>query len=153
MRSAAGFKSTERVARVWGSEAEEPRWPAGAADVVGIDISGRHEEAGEYLMVAAAVAATIDSSRLRGVEGMGFATSRGQPTLENTLSLSADAVDALPAPPTGSVVAERGEFYEEPAIGIDPAFDAPFKYVESIAERRTVEVAHHAAYAARELLL
>jgi hypothetical protein len=121
--------------------------------VVGIDISGRHEEAGEYLMVAAAVAATIDSSRLRGVDGMGFATSRGQPTLENTLSLSADAVDALPIPPAGSVVAERGEFYEEPVIGVDPAFDAPFKYVESIGERRTVEVAHHAAYAARELLL
>lgn len=121
--------------------------------MVGIDISGRHEEAGEYLMVAAAVAATIDSNRLRDVGGMGFSTSHGQPTLENTLSVSADAVSALPIVPPGPVVAERGEFYEEPAIGIDPAFESGFKYVESIAERRTVEVAHHAAYAARELLL
>jgi hypothetical protein len=134
-------------------EPSEPRWRAGTADVVGIDISGRHEEAGEYLMVAAAVAATVDSNRLRDVGGMGFATSHGQPTLENTLAVAADSVSALPIVPPGPVVAERGEFYEEPAIGVAPSFDAGFKYVESIAERRTVEVAHHAAYAARELLL
>ena len=121
--------------------------------MVGIDISGRHEEAGEYLMVAAAVAATVGSNRLRGVEGMGFSTSGGQPTLENTLSVASEAVAALPIVPPGPVVAERGEFYEEPEIGVAPAFDPGFKYVESIAERKTVEVAHHAAYAARELLL
>ena len=104
-------------------------------------------------MVAAAVAARVGPNRLRDVEGIGFATSHGQPTLENTVSVSANAVAALPVVPPGPVVAERGEFYEEPAIGIEPAFEPGFKYVESIAERKTVEVAHHAAYAARELLL
>ncbi|MFC6726254.1 DUF2209 family protein, partial [Halobium palmae] len=44
-------------------------------------MSGRHEEAGEYLMVAAAVHARVDSNRIRRVEGIGFATSRERPTL------------------------------------------------------------------------
>ncbi len=104
-------------------------------------------------MVAAAVAASVDSNRLRSVKGMGFSTSPRDPTLENVLSISAEAVAALSNPPSGPVVAERGEFYEEPAMTVDPSFDPEFKYVESIAERKTVEVAHHAAYAVRELLL
>jgi hypothetical protein len=118
-----------------------------------VDISGRHEEAGEYLMVAAAVHATVDSARIRSVEGVGFATSRAQPTLEATLSLASGAVDRLPAVPTGPVVAEGGEFYEEPASTVSLEFEPAFKYIESIAERETVQAAHHAAYAARELLL
>jgi hypothetical protein len=118
-----------------------------------VDISGRHEEAGEYLMVAAAVHATVDSARIRSVEGMGFATSRAQPTLDATLALASEAVDSLPAPPEGPVVAEGGEFYEEPAAVVGLEFEPAFKYIESIAERETVQAAHHAAYAARELLL
>jgi hypothetical protein len=118
-----------------------------------VDISGRHEEAGEYLMVAAAVHATVDSARVRSVEGMGFATSRAQPTLDATLALAAEAVDRLPTPPEGPVVAEAGEFYEEPADIVSLEFEPAFKYIESIAERETVQAAHHAAYAVRELLL
>jgi hypothetical protein len=79
-----------------------------------VDISGRHEVGGEYLMVAAAVHARVGSSRIRSVEGMGFATSREEPTLTNTAELVAEAVENLPEPPGGAVVAERGEFYEEP---------------------------------------
>jgi hypothetical protein len=120
---------------------------------VGIDISGRHEEAGEYLMVAAAVHAAVDSARIASVEGVGFAVNRTEPTLGATLSLSAEAVEDLPAPPDGPVVAERGEFYEEPVEAVEPSFRSGFKYIESIAERETVQAAHHAAYAARKLLL
>ncbi|WP_132058274.1 DUF2209 family protein [Halorussus amylolyticus] len=118
-----------------------------------MDVSGRHEEAGEYLMVAAAVHATVRTTYLQRVEGMGFATSRGQPTFENVAEVVADAVDDLPLPPEGPVVAERGEFYEEPEWEVAQFFDTEFKYVESIAQRETVEAAHHAAYAARKLLL
>ncbi len=118
-----------------------------------MDISGRHEEDGEYLMVAAAVHAEVDTTRPRSVKGMGFATSRGQPTFENVAELVADAVAELPRPPEGPVVAERGEFYEEPEWEVAQFFDTEFKYVESIAQRETVEAAHHAAYAARKLLL
>lgn len=104
-------------------------------------------------MVAAAVAASVGSNRIREVTGIGLATSRMEPTLENTLSVAARAVAKLPNPPEGAIVAERGEFYEEPEPVVDASFDPEFKYVESVAERRTVEVAHHAAYAARTLIL
>lgn len=117
-----------------------------------MDISGRHEEDGEYLMVAAAVHARIDSSRIRSVEGMGFAAVREGPTLEETVALVAEAVGDLPSPPDGPIVAEGGEFYEEPAERVGLSFQPDFKYVESIGERETVQAAHHAAYAARGLL-
>ena len=118
-----------------------------------MDISGRHEESGEYLMVAAAVYAAVGTNRLRSVEGMGFATSENPPTFEHTARVVADAVDELPKPPEGPVVAERGEFYEEPAVKVEQFLGPSFKYVESIAERKTVQAAHHAAYAARKLFL
>ncbi|KYH25365.1 hypothetical protein HAPAU_20350 [Halalkalicoccus paucihalophilus] len=121
--------------------------------MVGIDISGRHEERGEYLMVAAAVAAGVGSNRIHEVTGIGFATSRAEPALEHLLSVVEEALGALSDPPEGPVVAERGEFYEEPATVIGASFGPKFKYVESVAERRTVEIAHHAAYAARTLIL
>ncbi|MDL5360874.1 DUF2209 family protein [Halalkalicoccus sp. NIPERK01] len=118
-----------------------------------MDVSGRHEERGEYLMVAAAVAASVGSNRVREVGGIGFATSRDDPALEHVLSVVDGALGALPDPPAGPVVAERGEFYGEPATTVGAAFGPEFKYVESIGERRAVEIAHHAAYAARTLLL
>jgi hypothetical protein len=120
-----------------------------------VDVSGRHEEAGEYLMVAAAVHATVGSARIEAVEGMGLARSRREPTLRAVAGVVADAVADLPAPPAGHVVAEHGEFYEEPPVtvkghlGVGPTF----KYVESVAERQTVQAAHHAAYAVRRLVL
>ena len=126
---------------------------AGGADVVGVDISGRHREEGEYLMVGAAVAATIGSNRIEDISGIGFATSREAPTFENALDLTRVAIGDLPDPPVGPIVAERGEFYEEPASTVGVSFPTEFKYVESIAERKTVTAAHHAAYAARKLLL
>lgn len=106
-------------------------------------------------MVAAAVAARVDSNRLERVDGIGLATSREEPTLANTIEVVAWAVERLPEHPKGPVVAERGEFYEEPAWTVASSFPGrlEFKYVESIAERRTVEVAHHAAYAARSLVI
>jgi hypothetical protein len=131
----------------------EPRWQAPVPEVVGVDISGRHEEAGEYLMVAAAVHARIDATRIRSVEGVGFAAVRGGPTLDATVALTAEAVGNLPEPPDGPIVAEGGEFYEEPAGRVGLSFQPEFKYVESIGERETVQAAHHAAYAARDLLL
>ena len=118
-----------------------------------MDISGRHEEDGEYLMVAAAIDARVGTDCLRDVEGMGFATSDGYPTFENAAQVVADAVRDLPEPPEGPVVAERGEFYEEPVVKVEQFLGPSFKYVESIAERKTVEAAHHAAYAARNLFL
>ncbi|MFW5916973.1 MAG: DUF2209 family protein [Halorubrum sp.] len=121
--------------------------------MVGVDISGRHEEDGEYLMVAAAVHARIDSTRIRSVEGMGFAAVREGPTLDATVELVAAAVGDLPEPPDGPIVAEHGEFYGEPAERVGLSIRPEFKYVESIAERETVQAAHHAAYAARDLLL
>jgi hypothetical protein len=104
-------------------------------------------------MVAAAVGTSVSSNRIREVTGIGFGTSHAEPTLEETLSVAKSAIAALPTSPEGPVVAERGEFYEEPVTVIDASFGPEFKYVESVGERRTVEIAHHAAYAARTLLL
>jgi len=126
----------------------EPRWPAPVPEVVGVDISGRHEEGGEYLI--AAVRARIDSTRSRSVEGIGFAAAREGPTLDATLGLVATAVGNLPEPPDGPVVAERGEFHEKPVDRVGVRFRPEFKYVESVGGRETVQAAHHAAYAARD---
>ncbi len=104
-------------------------------------------------MVAAAVHARIGSTRVRSVEGMGFAAAREGPTLEATVGLAAEAVGKLPEPPDGPIVAEGGEFYEASADRVGLSFQPEFKYVESIGERETVQAAHHAAYAARDLLL
>lgn len=121
--------------------------------MIGVDISGRHEEAGEYLMVAAAVAARVGSNRINGISGIGFGISRRSPTIEHTAASIRTAVGDLPEPPAGPIVAERGEFYDESAATMGVWLDREFKYVESIAERKTVNTAHHAAYAARNLLL
>ncbi|WP_423746045.1 DUF2209 family protein (plasmid) [Haladaptatus sp. SPP-AMP-3] len=118
-----------------------------------MDISGRHEEDGEYLMVAAAVHATVDTTRLHSVRGLGFAVSHHEPTLSATTGVVAEAVSDLPDPSAEPIVAERGEFYEEPVWMVEQYLEPDFKYVESIAERETVQAAHHAAYAARKLLL
>ena len=73
-------------------------------------------------MVAAAVHARIDSARIRSVEGIGFAAVREGPTLEATVALTAEAVASLSAPPDGPIVAEGGEFYEEPAERVGLSF-------------------------------
>ena len=104
-------------------------------------------------MVAAAVAARIGSSRITNVSGIGYGISRRSPTIEHTTESVRTAVGDLPEPPVGPIVAERGEFYEESAATMGVWLDREFKYVESIAERKTVNAAHHAAYAARGLLL
>lgn len=121
--------------------------------MIGVDISGRHEEAGEYLMVAAAVAASVGSNRIERISGIGYGISQQSPTLEHTTSSINAAVGDLPEPPAGPIVAERGEFYDEPVQSVGVRFGTDFKYVESIAERKAVNTAHHAAYAARNLLL
>lgn len=118
-----------------------------------MDVSGRHEEAGEYLMVAAAVHAEVGTDRLAEVLGMGFATSTHEPTLHAVADIVSAAIDELPEPADGPVVSERGEFYEEPDWQVAHHLEREFKYVESIAERETVQAAHHSAYAARNLLL
>ena len=125
----------------------------GGVDVVGVDISGRHRESGAYLMVGAAVAARIGSNRIEEVTGIGLSTNRASPSLDNTVETVTTAVADLPDPPIGPIVAERGEFYEEPAHTVGLSFSGDFKYVESIGERKVVDTAHHAAYAARNLLL
>ncbi|MFA9517223.1 DUF2209 family protein [Halopenitus sp. H-Gu1] len=121
-------------------------------EIIGVDISGRHEEDGEYLMVAAAVHARVGATRIASIEGMGLSSVREGPTLEATLDLVAQAIGTLPDPPTGTIVSERGEFYEEPERIVALHFQQEFKYVETIGERETVQAAHHAAYAARKLL-
>nr|WP_245998604.1 DUF2209 family protein [Halalkalicoccus subterraneus] len=103
-------------------------------------------------MVSAAVAASVGSNRIREVTGIDLASSRAGPTLTATLSVAAEAVGSLPDPPLGAVVAERGGFHEWPEV-VDTSFDPEFTYAEPVAERRTVEIAHQAAYAARTLIL
>ena len=110
-----------------------------------MDISGRREEDGESLIVAAAVHARVDPSRIRSVEGIGFAAVREGPTLEATVALVADAVGNLPEPLSCPIVSGHGEFYEEPAALIGVSFQPEFKCVESVRERETVQAAHHAA--------
>lgn len=151
-QSAKRFKADDDILGIWNSVTKS-RGTAGGADIIGVDISGRHRESGAYLMVGAAVAATIGTNRIHEITGIGLGTSRGEPTLTNAVELVGSAVGDLPEAPDGPIVAERGEFYGEPARTVGISFPTEFKYVESIAERQTVQAAHHAAYATRKLLL
>lgn len=104
-------------------------------------------------MVCAAVDADVDATAIEDVGGLNFAhrDTASDPSFDVVTDLAADAVAGLDDP--GVAVAERGEFYDEAAFVVEGSLRHEFKYVESIGERKAVETAHHAAYAARNLML
>ncbi|MCK5661007.1 MAG: DUF2209 family protein, partial [Methanosarcinales archaeon] len=52
-----------------------------------------------------------------------------------------------------TIVTEKGDFFNEDEWRINTMMPFDFKYLESIGERRTVEMAHHVSISTRDLLL
>jgi hypothetical protein len=127
----------------------------GVCRLVAVDISGRHEDDGRYLMVCAAVAVETKADAVDAVESMEFDVldTEREPRFEVVVDTVSRAVSRLGTDEETTVVAEKGEFYNKPDWIVEGALGTEFKYVETIGERKAVGVAHHAAYAVRSLLL
>lgn len=101
-------------------------------------------------MVCAAVSTTVTGDHVDEVSSIDYEVrdTDADPTFEVVAETVAAAVPEV----DGTVVAERGEFYGEPDWIVEGAVGEEFKYVETIAERKAVQIAHHAAYAGRNLV-
>lgn len=121
---------------------------------IAVDISGRHEDEGRYLMVCAAVLVSVSSDSIDEVKSMRFNVNEGarEPTFEVLIDTVNETVSKI-QDDSAVVVTEKGEFYNKPQWVVEGALGHGFKYVETIGERKAVGIAHHAAYAARRLLL
>lgn len=119
-------------------------------DVVAVDISGRHSVGGRYIMVSASVAAKISpegierTRRIRLVPRVAESVER-----EVVIGLIEDSVRGL----SGVVLAEKGDLYNLERWRVESILGREFKYPESRGERRAMELAHHASFAGRKLVL
>ena len=128
----------------------------GICRITAVDISGRHEADGRYLMVCSAVAVELKTDSVDGVEGMEFDVldTEREPTFEVVVENVSQAVSRVNTRGEDTViVAEEGEFYNKPDWIVEGALGTEFKYIETIGERKAVDIAHHAAYAVRKLML
>ncbi len=101
-------------------------------------------------MVCAAVSTSVTGDHVDEVSSIDYEV-RDTPE-DPTFEVVAETVAAAAPDDRGPVVAERGEFYGEPDWIVEGAVGAEFKYVETISERKAVQIAHHAAYAGRNLV-
>ncbi|MFW5929258.1 MAG: DUF2209 family protein [Halobacteriota archaeon] len=101
-------------------------------------------------MVCAAVTVELTADAVDSVDAVEYSVrdTDANPSFEVVADTVRDAVrgDAV-------VVSEAGEFYGRPAWIVEGALGNEFKYAETIAERKAVEIAHHAAYAGRKLVM
>jgi hypothetical protein len=130
-----------------------PKEIGGVCRLIAVDISGRHEADGRYLMVCSAVSVKLKADAVDGVNSMEFDVldTEREPRFEVVVDTVSRAVSRLGI--DAPVVAEEGEFYNKPDWIVEGALGTDFKYVETIGERKAVDVAHHSAYAVRSLLL
>jgi len=131
-------------------------------DIIAVDISGRHEHEGEYLMVGAAVAADITPSRINRIHGIKATVHKrsAPPQLGDVVDIVIDTVMQLmklkeikQLKNGVTIVTEKGDFFNEDEWRINAMMPFDFKYLESIGERRTIEAAHHVSISTRDLLL
>lgn len=106
-------------------------------------------------MVCAAVAVELKTDAVDSVECMEFDVldTEREPTFEVVVENVSRAVSRVDTDDEEYVVAEEGEFYNKPDWIVEGALGTEFKYIETIGERKAVNIAHHAAYAVRNLML
>jgi hypothetical protein len=119
-------------------------------DVVAVDISGRHAVGGKYIMVSASVAARISPEGIERTRRMRLVPLVAESVeMEVVIELIEDSVRGLP----GIVLAEKGDLYNLERWRVESILGREFKYPESRGERRAIELAHHASFAGRKLVL
>jgi hypothetical protein len=119
-------------------------------DVVAVDISGRHAVQGRYIMVCAAVAARISPEGVERAHGINLVHSIS-PSVE--LEVVIDLIQRAAQGFSGTVVAEKGDFYNLELWRAKSILGRELKYPESLGEKQAVELAHHISFSARNLLL
>lgn len=122
-------------------------------DIIAVDISGRHRIKRSYYMVCAAAALKVSASHIEKVKQIKIQPLwiERDPTLLDIVKLIEDTADQLSS--TGTIVAEKGDMYNKPLWVPEVMFSRAFKYQESIAERRAIELVHHISLSARNLLI
>ena len=122
-------------------------------DIIAVDISGRHRIKRSYYMVCAAAALTVSASHIEKIKQIKIQPLwiKRNPTLLDIVQLIEDTSDQLSF--EGTIVAERGDMYNKPLRVPEVMFSRAFKYQESMAERRAIELVHHISLSARNLLI
>jgi len=122
-------------------------------DIIAVDISGRHRIKGGYYMVCAAVALTVSANHIEKVKQIKIQPLwlKRAPSLLDIVQLIENAADQLLF--EGTIVAEKGDMYNRPIWVLESMYSRAFKYQESIAERRAIELVHHISLSARNLLI
>ena len=119
-------------------------------DVVAVDISGRHAVGGKYIMVSASVAARISPEGIERTRRIRLVPLVAESVeMEVVVGLIEDSVRGL----SGVVLAEKGDLYNLERWRVESILGREFKYPESRGERRAIELAHHASFASRKLVL
>jgi hypothetical protein len=117
--------------------------------IVAVDISGRHKMAdGGYMLVCAAVYATISPFNVQRIEDMKIVTQKPD---DISVEVIAGIIQKAAARFEGMIVTE-GEFYNYPEWRVEAILGRKFKYAESVGERKALEIAHHVSLAAHRLL-
>lgn len=121
-------------------------------DIIAVDISGRHIENEEYFMVCAAVSFSVSPDHIDKTHQVNirYFVSSAAPELTDVVKMVEKTVEGLD--PKGMIVMEAGDMFNRPQWLVAGMFSRPFKYQESLSERRAIEIAHHVSVSARRLL-
>ncbi len=122
-------------------------------DIIAVDISGRHRVDGYYMMVCAAVAASVTADHLERINQVSIRSFRSEsaPDVSAVVSIMEETVAEIRF--GGTIITEPGDMYNKPQWLIDSMFSGNFKYEESLSERLCMQLAHHISISARRLLL
>lgn len=104
-------------------------------------------------MVCAAAALTVSANHIEKVRQIKILPVwlNLAPSLPDVVQLIEDTANQLSF--EGTIVAEKGDMYNKPLWVPESMFTRAFKYQESIAERRAIELVHHISLSARNLLI
>ena len=105
---------------------------------------------GKYIMVSASVLAKISPEGIERTRRIRLVPLVAESVeMEVVIKLIEDSVRSLP----GVVLAEKGDLYNLERWRVESILGREFKFPESRGERRAIELAHHASFAGRKLVL
>lgn len=103
---------------------------------------------GRYLLVCAAIYATISPFNVQRIEDMKIVKETSD---DVSLDVIVGIIQKATARFDGIIITE-GEFYNYPDWRVEAILGRKFKYAESVGERKAIEIAHHVSLAAYRLL-
>jgi hypothetical protein len=120
--------------------------------IIAVDISGRHRHNSRYLMVCAAVSLSVSGGHVKQIHGVNIKpfVSDNPPEVVDVVQMIERTVEGMEGV---TIVAEEGDFFNQPEWLSNSMFTASFKYPESLSERMGIEIAHHISLSSRNLLL